>query len=147
MNRLQESSWLRANLHDLGRQSSYWIGRANHLSMRWQRRHQPGCRVVTGANAEQVQAVVNDLDVIVVRNEEWKSGQGALYEQGLFPTTASTTPTAPFSAQRRVEGLAEQFSLVDQPQITTSILRFSGETRRWLTNRGADVIDRRVRLV
>src|ERR1700752_1673692 len=33
--------------------------------------------VVTGANAEKVESVVKDLDVEIVRNEDWKSGQGS----------------------------------------------------------------------
>ena len=40
--------------------------------------------VVTGANAEQVGAAVMDLDVKVVRNDEWKSGQGSSIKAGVL---------------------------------------------------------------
>ena len=40
--------------------------------------------VVTGANAEQVGAAVMDLDVNVVRNAEWKSGQGSSIRAGVL---------------------------------------------------------------
>ena len=40
--------------------------------------------VVTGANAEQVGAAIMDLDVKVVRNDEWKSGQGSSIKAGVL---------------------------------------------------------------
>jgi molybdenum cofactor cytidylyltransferase len=68
--------------------------------------------VVTGANAEQVEASVKDLDVTVVRNEAWKSGQGSSIGMGIRSLTAA----APAAG-------AAIFLLTDQPQVTTSILR------------------------
>src|SRR5215216_1157248 len=38
--------------------------------------------VVTGVNAEQVSAAVMHLDVKIVRNDEWKSGQGSSIKSG-----------------------------------------------------------------
>jgi molybdenum cofactor cytidylyltransferase len=86
--------------------------------------------VVTGANAEKVQMAVNDVDVIVVQNEEWKSGQGSSIKAGVKALTPASAArlrlhsAAPLSAMRlgRTVGGAV-FLLVDQPQVTTSILR------------------------
>ena len=64
--------------------------------------------VVTGANAEQVERAVNDLDVKVIRNEEWSSGQASSIRAGV-------------QEANRVG--AAIFLLTDQPQLTTSILR------------------------
>jgi molybdenum cofactor cytidylyltransferase len=69
--------------------------------------------VVTGANAEHVEAAVEDLDIIVVRNEQWKSGQASSIKAGIGQLTASSLP--------RVGGAI--FLLADQPQLTTSVLR------------------------
>jgi molybdenum cofactor cytidylyltransferase len=44
--------------------------------------------IVTGANAEKVGAAVMDLDVKVVRNHEWKSGQAST----LRPLDTLTNP-------------------------------------------------------
>ncbi len=79
--------------------------------------------VVTGANAEQVGAAVMDLDVKVVRNEEWKSGQGSSIKAGVLSIiSASISGFLPFSVMRRGVGGAI-FLLADQPQITTSVIR------------------------
>ena len=74
--------------------------------------------VVTGANAEQVESAVRGLNVRIVRNSEWKSGQASSIREGIF----TLTPAAPLS---QGEGYAGGciFLLVDQPQITTSILQ------------------------
>jgi len=86
--------------------------------------------VVTGANAEKVQATVNDLDVVTIWNEEWKSGQGSSIKAGIKAITPASTAclglhsAAPLSAKKlgRTVGGAI-FLLVDQPQVTTSVLR------------------------
>ena len=82
--------------------------------------------IVTGANAEQVEATVNDLNVTVIKNDEWKSGQGSSIKAGILSLIyASTTGAAlpPLSA-RRAEGVGGAiFLLTDQPQVTTSIIR------------------------
>lgn len=73
--------------------------------------------VVTGANAEQVESAVRDLNVRIVRNGEWKSGQASSIRAGIFTLTPAPLPLG--------EGYAGAgiFLLVDQPQITTSILQ------------------------
>ena len=71
--------------------------------------------VVTGANAEQVEAAIRDLrdlDVVIVRNEAWASGQGNSLKAGL--TALSAHP-------KRVGGAI--FLLTDQPQVTTTVLQ------------------------
>jgi molybdenum cofactor cytidylyltransferase len=66
--------------------------------------------VVTGANAEQVEARVRDLKVLIIRNQEWKSGQGSSIKAGVKSLAGA-------------EGVGGAiFLLTDQPQITTSIL-------------------------
>ncbi|NUQ84757.1 MAG: putative selenium-dependent hydroxylase accessory protein YqeC [Anaerolineales bacterium] len=83
--------------------------------------------VVTGANAEEVEAAVNDLDVIVARNEEWQSGQGSSIRAGVLSLTPTSTlgfdsPDEHGLLQRPVVGGAV-FLLADQPQITISIIQ------------------------
>jgi molybdenum cofactor cytidylyltransferase len=65
--------------------------------------------VVTGAQAEQVEAAVRDLSVTIVRNQDWRSGQSSSLRAGL-----DTLPTAVGSAV---------FLLADQPQVTPTVLR------------------------
>jgi molybdenum cofactor cytidylyltransferase len=69
--------------------------------------------VVTGANAEQVEQAVTDLNVTVINNDEWKTGQGSSIR------TAVKTPA--LQSDRKVG--AGIFLLTDQPHVTTSILR------------------------
>jgi molybdenum cofactor cytidylyltransferase len=66
--------------------------------------------VVVGASAENVEFAVKDLNVQIVHNQEWNSGQASSIKSGakLLQDTA-------------VGGAI--FLLVDQPQVTTSILR------------------------
>ncbi len=71
--------------------------------------------VVSGANAEQVESTVMDLNVQIVRNNEWKSGQASSIRAGI-----SSLATQP---QRAGAVGACIFLLVDQPQLTTSILQ------------------------
>ena len=73
--------------------------------------------VVTGANAEQVESAVKDLDVNIVRNNEWESGQASSIRAGTLALTPAPLPLG--------EGFAGSciFLLVDQPQVTTSILQ------------------------
>lgn len=105
--------------------------------------------VVTGANAEQVGAAVIDLDVKVVRNDEWKSGQGSSIKAGVLsliqppPSLPQTRQQISFDDNKnslvgfgmhpsgvlregahRAEGVGGAiFLLADQPQITSSIIR------------------------
>jgi molybdenum cofactor cytidylyltransferase len=66
--------------------------------------------VVTGANADPVEASVRDLNVTTVRNEEWSRGQGSSIRVGVR-ALAST----------HVGGAV--FLLSDQPQVTTAVIR------------------------
>lgn len=68
--------------------------------------------VVTGANAEQVEASVKDLNVRVARNEAWENGQGSSIGTGIRSLTSASSAVG-----------AAIFLLTDQPQVTTSILR------------------------
>ena len=69
--------------------------------------------VVTGANAEPVESAVNDLDVVMIRNEHWKTGQASSIRAGIEFLVKPSSP--------RTGGAI--FLLADQPQVTTSILR------------------------
>lgn len=76
--------------------------------------------VVTGANAEGVEAAVNDLDVIIARNENWESGQGSSIRAGVLALTPAPLPAG--------EGYGGAiFLLADQPQVNTSIIRALAE--------------------
>ena len=70
--------------------------------------------VVTGARAEQVEQAVENLDVQIARNDEWKSGQASSIRAGL---RRLLSPSVSFDNIG-----ACVFLLVDQPQITSSIL-------------------------
>lgn len=85
--------------------------------------------VVTGADAGQVESAVEDLDVVVVRNDDWQSGQASSIRVGVQHLVAS-----PFKRGHiRVEPAGNTwksnevgsaiFLLADQPQITSSVLR------------------------
>ena len=69
--------------------------------------------VVTGANSEHVEEAVKDLDVLIVKNDDWKSGQGSSIKAGIRKLTISPTSTSGGAI----------FLLADQPQITTSLIR------------------------
>jgi molybdenum cofactor cytidylyltransferase len=95
--------------------------------------------IVTGAHAQQVEAAVSDLPVLLVRNEDWQNGQSSSIRVGLAqiapPHTESDLPTPSHSllcdpSHRRVGYGRRQrktgaaiFLLADQPQITAAILR------------------------
>jgi molybdenum cofactor cytidylyltransferase len=66
--------------------------------------------VVTGANGDEIESAVNGLDVIVARNAEWKSGQGGSIRTGI-------------TAVDKMGVGGSIFLLVDQPQVTTSVIR------------------------
>ena len=101
--------------------------------------------VVTGANAEKIEAAVRGLDIKTVRNTDWKSGQASSIRAGLvgLPSSpAAKEPVAgvgnlaqikqteiPYSPENTQAGSkrdrvgAAVFLLADQPQVTTSVLR------------------------
>jgi molybdenum cofactor cytidylyltransferase len=79
--------------------------------------------VVTGANAEQVAAAVQDLPVKIIHNKAWESGQASSIRAGISPL-----PFPPPNSSNLGEGdLKRQagaaiFLLADQPQVTPTIL-------------------------
>jgi len=64
--------------------------------------------VVTGANAEMIEAAIEDMDVTIVRNTDWQSGQGSSIKAGV-----RALPLDCGSAL---------FLLADQPQVGTSVI-------------------------
>lgn len=74
--------------------------------------------VVIGANGEQVEAAVKDLNVMIVRNDDWKSGQGSSIREAVKAITPN-----PFPKTGAGNIGACIFLLADQPQTTTSIIR------------------------
>ena len=67
--------------------------------------------VVTGANGENVRAAVQDLNVYIVTNENWRSGQASSIRKGVQALKTNSDVGAVI------------FLLVDQPQVTKSILQ------------------------
>jgi molybdenum cofactor cytidylyltransferase len=67
--------------------------------------------VITGAHADRVETFVSDLNVRILYNEQWKTGQAGSIRAGVNDLTASSN----------VGGAI--FLLADQPQLTTSVLR------------------------
>lgn len=78
--------------------------------------------VVTGANAETVTSAVKDLNLKVLHNPEWKSGQGSSIKAGILALEQSLTSENIYPIRRRGIGGAI-FLLADQPQVTVSVLR------------------------
>jgi len=72
--------------------------------------------VVTGANAEEVEKAVKDLDVSIIRNDDWQSGQSASVRAGVL-----ALPGKP-----KIGSCV--FLLADQPQIPASVIRALMET-------------------
>lgn len=68
--------------------------------------------VVTGAQAEAVEAAVRDLPVLLARNADWAEGQSSSVRAGLTTLTSADVPA--------VGGAI--FLLVDQPQVTVHVL-------------------------
>jgi molybdenum cofactor cytidylyltransferase len=85
--------------------------------------------VVTGANAEKVEAALGGLDVVIVRNEEWKSGQGSSIKKGILALSPPSLPQIQHGNsgfQSKVSNVVfggGVFLLADQPQVTPSIIR------------------------
>lgn len=81
--------------------------------------------VVIGAHAKGVSATVSDLQVQIVNNSEWQSGQASSIKAGLSTLTAplrhSVTPP-PFTIGKWGRMGGAIFLLADQPQITPTIL-------------------------
>jgi molybdenum cofactor cytidylyltransferase len=69
--------------------------------------------VVTGANANLVEAEVNDLPVIIKRNDNWQTGQASSIRAGIEASTLADS--------HRIG--AAVFLLADQPHIGPSVIR------------------------
>jgi molybdenum cofactor cytidylyltransferase len=65
--------------------------------------------VVTGANAEQVEAAIHDLPLTINRNPDWQDGQSTSLRTGLQALPGEIG--------------AAIFLLADQPQVTPTVLR------------------------
>jgi molybdenum cofactor cytidylyltransferase len=76
--------------------------------------------VVTGANHEEVEPAIKDLNVMVVQNEKWQSGQASSIREGL-QALLSLPPDRRFTKSQSAG--AAIFLLADQPQVDSSILR------------------------
>jgi molybdenum cofactor cytidylyltransferase len=76
--------------------------------------------VVTGSDAEAVEAALAGLPLQIVRNPDWPSGQASSIRAGLGPLTG--TPGSAGAAARRLPGAAI-FLLSDMPQVTAEVLR------------------------
>jgi molybdenum cofactor cytidylyltransferase len=83
--------------------------------------------VVTGAHAEQVETALNDLPVMIVRNQDWQSGQSSSIQAGLHSLPPqSLRDSSPKSKEfgGGWEGVgAAIFLLADQPQTTPTVIR------------------------
>ncbi len=83
--------------------------------------------VVTGANAEAVEAAVSDLPVTIARNTDWQNGQSSSIRTGLqalrHPSLQNASPKfKEFGGGREGIGAAI-FLLADQPQVTSTVLK------------------------
>ena len=67
--------------------------------------------VVVGANAERVRAALQDLDVRILQNDDWRNGQSSSIRKGVEALKNESYAGAAI------------FLLVDQPQVTQSILQ------------------------
>ncbi|HLA06616.1 MAG TPA: selenium cofactor biosynthesis protein YqeC [Anaerolineales bacterium] len=74
--------------------------------------------VITGANAEKIGETVSDLNVRIIHNPDWESGQGSSIRAGI----KSLASDQGYSLKTLDVGSCI-FLLADQPQITESILR------------------------
>jgi molybdenum cofactor cytidylyltransferase len=71
--------------------------------------------VITGANAVQVESVIKDLNVRIIRNEQWQKGQSTSIKAGILSLPPSTFGR---------EGVgAAIFLLADQPHIGADVIR------------------------
>jgi molybdenum cofactor cytidylyltransferase len=83
--------------------------------------------VVTGANAEKVGAAVMDMDVKVVKNDEWNNGQASSIKVGVLSLPSAslraTSPKSPGFEEGWGAVGGAVFLLADQPQITSAVIR------------------------
>lgn len=74
--------------------------------------------VVTGAHADQVETALAGLNIRIIQNDDWASGQGSSIRAGV----ASLLSTSRSQASRQAQPGGVIFLLTDQPQVTPSIL-------------------------
>jgi molybdenum cofactor cytidylyltransferase len=90
--------------------------------------------VVTGANAEAVEAAVSNLPVIFARNPDWQTGQSSSIRAGLQalsdPVIQDSSPKSFGFGGGRVEVGAAIFLLADQPQVPPTLLQALVEQHR-----------------
>jgi molybdenum cofactor cytidylyltransferase len=83
--------------------------------------------VVTGANAEAVEAALQDLPVLILRNTDWENGQSSSIKTGLqalLPAPRQVgSPVFNQSGANRPEAGAAIFLLADQPQIPPTLVQ------------------------
>jgi molybdenum cofactor cytidylyltransferase len=82
--------------------------------------------VVTGANAEAVEAAVNDLPVTITRNANWQQGQSTSIQAGLqairVPALRDSSPKF-YKFGGDWEGVGSAiFLLADQPQVMPTVI-------------------------
>jgi len=82
--------------------------------------------VVSGANAEAVEAAVADLPVTINRNSDWQNGQSSTIQTGLQalrqPSSLDSSPNS-IQMRRGQEAVgAAIFLLADQPQVKSTVI-------------------------
>ncbi len=78
--------------------------------------------VVTGANAENVEAALQGLEVLIVRNDNWHSGQGSSVREGI-QAILSPPPSLHDTSPQGVNVGGAVFLLADQPQVTGTVIQ------------------------
>ena len=96
--------------------------------------------VVTGANAVLIEAALEGLPVVAIRNSEWRNGQSSSIKAGISaitpgPTILTGTHPLQGDAGKHIGGAI--FLLADQPQVTPHIIQALVE--RHATQRAAIV--------
>lgn len=78
--------------------------------------------VVTGANAENVEAALAGLEVLMARNDNWHSGQGTSVREGI-QALLSPPPSLRDTSSEGVNVGGAVFLLADQPQVTGTVIQ------------------------
>ena len=77
--------------------------------------------VVTGANADAVEAAVSDLPVLLARNTNWQNGQSSSIRTGLQALRHPDLQRVSPASFEPVGGAI--FLLADQPQVTSTVIQ------------------------
>ena len=82
--------------------------------------------VVSGANAEAVEAAVADLPVTIKRNSDWQNGQSSTIQSGLQalrqPSLLDSSPNSIQMRGGQAAVGAAIFLLADQPQVMSTVI-------------------------